>query len=406
MSASGTKQSQRPPWILGITNIRGGGSKKAISHANLKGKEHLRCLELWFVEEDYEGKGDDDASAIELLEPHPNLEVLLISDYGCSKFPIWMEFQSSSIMLRGLEILDCRNLEVLPHLSMLESLQSLFLDGLDSMSPKGFFNGLEASTTTVAYPNLKIFTIKDMKHWEKWLMETSSEDINVMPLLRDLYILNCPMLKSVPHQILSQSVRKLFIKNCTELTISWLPPLLEEFILDGDGGSLSRSLPFKNNTSLKILYIQLSPHSTLPHGLSQLKALQTLEVVECKSLMCIPDELQHLTSLRELYITQCPILGPCCKKDHLTSLQELYITRCPLLKPRCNKKGEDWSIKSHIPNIESSPLPQGLSQLEALQTLRILKSNSRLITLQRRIAASNLTSGIAYLTVSYLGSTL
>ncbi|KAF6138793.1 hypothetical protein GIB67_025955 [Kingdonia uniflora] len=102
------------------------------------------------------------------------------------------------------------------------------------MSPMGLFNGLEASSTTVAYPNLKKLIISNMKHWEEWVMETSNEDINVMPLLRDLYISNCPVLKSVPHQILSQSLRKLFIRDCPELIISWLPPLLEGLILDGD----------------------------------------------------------------------------------------------------------------------------------------------------------------------------
>ncbi|KAF6152250.1 hypothetical protein GIB67_005904, partial [Kingdonia uniflora] len=65
------------------------------------------------------------------------------------------------------------------------------------------------SSTTVAYPNLKELTIEDMKHWEEWVMETSSEDIAVMPLLQRLDIYECP-----------------------------------ELILDGDAGSLSRSLPF------------------------------------------------------------------------------------------------------------------------------------------------------------------
>ncbi|KAF6152271.1 hypothetical protein GIB67_005925 [Kingdonia uniflora] len=204
------------------------------------------------------------------------------------------------------------------------------------MSAKGLFNGLEASSTTVAYPNLKELTISNMKHWEEWVMETSSENINVMPLLRDLYIYDCPVLKSVPHQILSHSLRKLFISDCPELTISCLPPLLEEFILGKDAGSLSRSLPFKNNTSLKLLEIQFSPHSKLPLGLSQLKALQTLKVLDSNSLTCISEELQHLTSLREFYISRCPILGSRCEK---------YV-------------GEDWSIvgikkecvESRIPN--------------------------------------------------------
>ncbi|KAF6152246.1 hypothetical protein GIB67_005900 [Kingdonia uniflora] len=220
-------------------------------------------------------------------------------------------------------------MEVLPRFTKMESLQYLLLQELDSMSPKGLFNGLEASSTTVAYPNLKELTIIGMKHWEEWVMETSSEDVVVMPLLRDLHIYDCPVLKSVPHQILSQSVRILFIINCPKLTISWLPPLLEELILDGDAGSYSKSLPFNDNTSLKFICIQNSPHSTLPQGLSQLKALQTLKVVDCNSLTCIPNELQHLTSLRELVISRCSILGPRCEKD----------------------VGKDWSIVSHIPSI-------------------------------------------------------
>ncbi|KAF6152341.1 hypothetical protein GIB67_007977, partial [Kingdonia uniflora] len=66
-----------------------------------------------------------------------------------------------------------------------------------------------ASSTTVAYPNLKELIINGQKHWEEWVMETSSEDINLMPLLQRLDIYECP-----------------------------------ELIFDGDAGSLSRSLPF------------------------------------------------------------------------------------------------------------------------------------------------------------------
>ncbi|KAF6148809.1 hypothetical protein GIB67_038142 [Kingdonia uniflora] len=77
------------------------------------------------------------------------------------------------------------------------------------------------------------------------------------------------------------------------------------------------------------MYIQDSLHSTFPQGLSQLKALQTLKVFHCNNLTCIPVELQHVSSLQELYITRCSILGPRCEKD----------------------VGEDWSIISHILNI-------------------------------------------------------
>ncbi|KAF6139604.1 hypothetical protein GIB67_033608 [Kingdonia uniflora] len=285
---------------------------------------------------------DDEAvqSVIELLEPHPNLEKLRIWNYSGSKFPSWMEFPNwEGTSIRQLTILSCKNLKVLPALGRLEFLEDINLSGLDSVSAimglevLGVLkNGDSSAAPVIAFPNLKKLTICEMKHWEEWVIKTTV-NITLMPLLQRLFIYNCPMMKSLPCQILSSSsLREMSIKSCPHLEVSYLPLCLEKLTLQSDAGSLSISLPIQNglHTNLKSLAIRNSPHSTLPQGLSQLKALQTLQISYCDSLTCMSNELQHLTSLQKLKIYGCPIVGPRCHKE----------------------VGEDWSIISYIPNIQ------------------------------------------------------
>ncbi|KAF6140523.1 hypothetical protein GIB67_035550 [Kingdonia uniflora] len=226
--------------------------------------------------------------------------------------------------------------KVLPALGRLEFLESLELKELDSVSPimglevLGVLKNGDISEPVIAFPKLKELTIWNMKHWEEWAIKTTV-NITLMPLLQKLTISSCPLLKSLPCQIISFSLREMTINSCPHLEVSCLPPFLEKLELRRNAGSLSISLPIQNglHSNLKFLLICYSPHSTLPQGLSKLKSLNALEVFYCDSLTCIPEELQHLTSLQRLNISGCPILEPRCQ----------------------NEVGEDWSIISHIPNI-------------------------------------------------------
>ncbi|KAF6145084.1 hypothetical protein GIB67_013435, partial [Kingdonia uniflora] len=206
---------------LEISNIKG-----VVKEAILKDKEYLTHLSLRFnIEDDDEAvKNDDDdealslkssrfdllealnnddeavQSVLEFLEPHPNLEDLVIEKYNGSKFPSWMEFPNwdgRSIMLRQLTIFSCKNLKVLPALGRLEFLEDLYLSGLYSVSA---IMGLEVlGVLKNAFPNLKKLEISCMKHWEEWVIKTTV-NITLMPLLQTLSISKCPMLKSLPCQ--------------------------------------------------------------------------------------------------------------------------------------------------------------------------------------------------------------
>ncbi|KAF6142670.1 hypothetical protein GIB67_015156 [Kingdonia uniflora] len=128
------------------------------------------------------------------------------------------------------------------------------------------------------------------------------------------------------------SLRELSITDCPVLRITCIPKLLETLNLYGDSGLLSRSLPFiaNHNLLLNSLYIDNSPHLTLPQGLAQLTELMTIHISHSKSLVCMSEELKQLTLLELLFIEDCPILASRCKKE----------------------VGEDWPIISHISVIQ------------------------------------------------------
>ncbi|KAB1669429.1 hypothetical protein ES319_1Z045200v1 [Gossypium barbadense] len=59
---------------------------------------------------------------------------------------------------------------------------------------------------------------------------------------------------------------------------------------------------------------------------------------------------QHLTSLCNLLIWDCPKLQSMPPNMLPPSLSRLYIIQCPLLEERYEKeKGKDWANISHIP---------------------------------------------------------
>ncbi|KAF6164849.1 hypothetical protein GIB67_017052 [Kingdonia uniflora] len=122
-------------------------------------------------------------------------------------------------------------------------------------------------------------------------------------------------------------LKHLHVSGCREWTQSCLPPLLETLELKGDAGDLLKEIPASNN--LKSLAITVAKSVSLPRVLTQLKSLEKLTISHCDKLERLPQELQHFTSIQELNIYGCSVLGP-----------------------RCQKGREDWNIISHIPNIQ------------------------------------------------------
>ncbi|XP_058108885.1 disease resistance protein RGA2-like [Magnolia sinica] len=260
--------------IIGLENVR---STDEAREAELYKKQHVHALIL-----DYDSIGggllDEEVkrreNVLEILQPNTNLKEFEIWNYEGSKLPSWIEDPVFSNLVK-VNLMNCSKCKKLPGLGKLPSLKCLIIEGMEE---------------------------------EEW--ELRGGDGEVMPSLLQLEIRDCPKLKALPYN---------------------LPPLLRKLALNitNDGMSLEGPLPVLPN--LNHLVIWYSPELTsFPCGwLGQLKALQTREIYRCPMLGSLPEELPHLTMLRELKIT--------C---------------CPLLVDRCRDGGEDWDNIAHIPCIK------------------------------------------------------
>ncbi|KAH0747625.1 hypothetical protein KY285_009282 [Solanum tuberosum] len=238
----------------------------------------------------------------------------------------------------------------------------------------------------------------------KWLPERMQE---LLPSLKELYLINCPEIESFPEGGLPFNLQRLWISNCKKLVNSrkkWcLQRLLflteleikhdgsDEEIVDGENWELPSSIQrleiwnlktlssqhLKSLTSLQSLRIEGNLpqiQSMLEQGqFSHLTSLQSLGIINCPNLQSLPEsalpsslsqltihncpKLQSLpesalpSSLSQLTIHNCPKLQSLPVKGMPSSLSVLSIHNCPLLTPLLEfDKGEYW------PNIAQFPI--------------------------------------------------
>ncbi|KAF3455265.1 hypothetical protein FNV43_RR05713 [Rhamnella rubrinervis] len=89
---------------------------------------------------------------------------------------------------------------------------------------------------------------------------------------------------------------------------------------------------------------------TLPEGLQYLTAIQNLYIDDCDNLRAIPEWISNLTSLAYFRISSFPNLTSLPECIHsMISLLGLSIRSCPILLLRCRRgKGKDWPKIAHI----------------------------------------------------------
>ncbi|XP_059652648.1 putative disease resistance protein At3g14460 [Cornus florida] len=224
--------------------------------------------------------------------------------------------------LRSLKIRECKNIETIsiPD-DKLQNLMELQIHSCPKMvSFAGGGGGLPA-------PNLTLFRVSDCEN----LKSLPQRMHTLLPSLEDLYIDDCPEVESFPNGGLPSNLTRLSIKNCEKLVkgrIGWGLQTLPSFRLFRIHGEYEEEVleTFPEEwllpTTLTNLYIRYLPN---------LKSLNH-------------KGLQHLTSLRNLEIYDCPKLQSLPEEGLPNSLIRLSIDYCPLLKPR-------WSKISQIPHV-------------------------------------------------------
>ncbi|XP_052301772.1 putative disease resistance protein RGA4 isoform X3 [Populus trichocarpa] len=206
---------------LGIRNLQDASDA---AEAQLKNKKRLLRLELDF---DY---NQESGILIEALRPPSDLKYLTISRYGGLELPSWM---MTLTRLQELILSDCTKLEVMRPLGRLPNLESLVLRSLKVRRLDAGFLGIEKDENAsinegeiarvTAFPKLKTLWIGNLEEVEEWdgiERRVGEEDVNttsiisIMPQLRWLTILNCPLLRALPDYVLAAPLRVLDIWGC------------------------------------------------------------------------------------------------------------------------------------------------------------------------------------------------
>ncbi|XP_030950179.1 putative disease resistance protein RGA3 [Quercus lobata] len=313
--------------IKELDNVRNFAEAK---NANLIVKQNLHSLSLVWQNKSQCPVPEQVEDVLDGLQPHSNLKVLHIHNYLGSKFPTWMQ----DLLLHDLveiSLIKCERCEHLPPLDKLPFLKVLTTSDMDSMKYLG--NELHGDSAS-SFPSLEILHLDMMANLEEWRTMDGRENF---PRLSELNIWRCPKLVEMP-----------IIPSITSLSIRESNAMLIKSVM--------------NLTSLSSLQIGSMHESTLihflPDGLFQnLTAMKCLRFDYCKGLESLPEGLQYLHSLRELYISFCtnilsfPVNGlrglsslqrlriQNCDKfcslsegiQYLTSLEDLHINYCPEL---------------------------------------------------------------------------
>ncbi|KAG2615451.1 hypothetical protein PVAP13_3NG057790 [Panicum virgatum] len=180
------------------------------------------------------------------------------------------------------------------------------------------------------------------------------ESLGEVQSLQKMTIKNCKSLSIFPQSMAHlTSLRSLEVSGCS--TICMLPESLrelwslQELTIQSCRATPTSILEVVVDAYRQMLHISCCTFHELPDWLGELRCLRRLSIKGFRELVCLPESMCGLTSLEELWISDCPGIKSLPEWiKGLTSLWNLEILSCPVLKRRCERgKGEDWHLISH-----------------------------------------------------------
>ncbi|XP_057788016.1 putative disease resistance protein RGA3 isoform X2 [Salvia miltiorrhiza] len=215
--------------------------------------------------------GDDVETILKHLEPHPHLKDLHVKGYPGRTFPDW-----NLPNLTMVELINCRRCENLPNFGHLPFLETLHLQGMNSIThiTEAFYGGVAEP-----FPSLKHLTVRDFPYLEEW---SSISNGAPFPRLEELVLDRCPNLTVAPT---FPSIRRLELHHCDAKIISSI----------------------ETTAALSSLVINQLPNLERLPGtfLGNKYSLESLEIRSCQNLLSLPPELEYLTALKSLIISCC-----------------------------------------------------------------------------------------------------
>ncbi|XP_074279377.1 putative disease resistance protein RGA3 isoform X2 [Silene latifolia] len=319
-----------------------------------------------------------------IASPTANMKLEILEIYKCEKLvslPSELQFAAS---LKNLTVSDCPALTSFPNdlfhglaslselciwtceklvslpseLQLAASLKDIFVSGCPALTslPNDLFNGLAALSV------LSICGCEALSNIPTSLEKCVS--------LETLIILDCPSIKGpTPDFSKLKGLNTIFkAGNSIKLMISLLKavqhlPNLTTLRIAGFNDEEEQELyysdvsPIQQNQSLRELFFKGSPNiKSLPQQLQLLTQIKSLWILDFDDLEELPEWVGRLSSLEELRLIRCEKLKDIPSKEvflQMTRLRELRISDCPILAESCVKDvGSDWTKISHIPFIK------------------------------------------------------
>ncbi|KAJ6944462.1 disease resistance RPP13-like protein 1 [Populus alba x Populus x berolinensis] len=279
------------------------------------------------------------------LPRFPRLHSLSVSGFhSLESLPEQMGFSPSDIgqiEINGWASLKCIPLDLFPNLNALSisncpDLESLCaherplidLNSLHSLSIRGCPKLVSFPKGGLPAPVLTRFDLADCRN----LKQLPESMHSLLPSLNHLEIRGCLEVELCPEGGFPSTLQSLEICRCNKLIAGRMQWGLQTF------PSLSRfAIGLDENVE------SFPEEMLLPSSLTSLKiySLQHLKSLDYKGL-------QHLSSLRELTISNCPLIESIPEEGLPSSLSTLAIYFCPML-------GKDWPKISHIPRLYIYP---------------------------------------------------
>ncbi|KAG6515971.1 putative disease resistance protein RGA1 [Zingiber officinale] len=279
---------------------------KEFKNYSCDGRKILKNKDLNELCIEFNGSKIYDKYMLDDLCPNTSLKKLDIWYYRSPQFPTWLiELQLPNLVEVSLQ--NCRDCEHIPPFGNLQFLKKLYLQSMTDVTQMGDeFHGYGG------FPSLQELFLHGMDNLEEWSESHGVDEL--FPKLQSLNIFNCPKLKSMPRL---PRIQHLKISYCSGSILSCIRGL----------------------TSLSVLKVEeMNDMTSLPSGcIRNLTSLTELQITECRQLQSLRgDEMQYLEMLRSFTIESCDNLTSFPSEvEHLSSLCCLRLSDCPsiILKP-------------------------------------------------------------------------
>ncbi|KAM0850858.1 hypothetical protein ACQ4PT_052815 [Festuca glaucescens] len=298
---------------LVVCDLEHVATKEEARAAKLMLKKDLKELKLLWGKD----RPTIDVDILDALQPHPNLRVLTIANYGGTICPSWL---CLGIWLTNLETLtlDSVSWGTLPPLGKLPNLKVLILKKISGMRQFGPQYG---GAPGKCFMRLKTVRFQKMPELTEWVVEPNCHSFRS---LKTIECIDCPNLRVMPFSELScTNLCKLIVSECPKISLPSMPHThtLTDLVVKGaadlatlsyDGNKLvvngyGGALAFHNMDKVKDLSIGDVSHISLT-DIKKFKNLRELSFSSCNSLVLVPVEngvQEDNPSLISLIINRC-----------------------------------------------------------------------------------------------------